>query len=88
MQYKNTCEAAVAGVKTIAESCIKSGTVKQLIYTASVVASSALKDDGSGYKDTIDESCWTPLNVSYRCATDFLTVCSRSILILTQIALL
>lgn len=72
-QYKSTCEAAVAGVKGIVESCIKSGTVKQLIYTASVVASSALKDDGSGYKNTIDESCWTPLNVPYRCATDLLT---------------
>ncbi|KAL3536727.1 hypothetical protein ACH5RR_000093 [Cinchona calisaya] len=71
-QYKNTSEAAVAGVKSIADSCIKSGTVKRLIYTASVTASSALKDDGNGYKDFMDETCWTPLNVSFRYATDFL----------------
>lgn len=73
-QYKNTSEAAVAGVKGIADSCIKSGTVKRLVYTASVVASSTLTDDGTGYKDTIDETCWTPLNVSYQYTTDSLTV--------------
>lgn len=73
-QYKNTSEAAVAGVKSIAESCIRSGTVKQLIYTASVVAASPLKEDGSGYKDSMDETCWTPLNLSLAYSNDFLTV--------------
>lgn len=73
-QYKNTSEAAVAGVKSIAESCIRSGTVKQLIYTASVVAASPLKEDGSGYKDSMDETCWTPLNLSFAYSNDFLTV--------------
>lgn len=56
-------EAAIAGVKSIATSCIKSGTVRRLIYTASVVASSPLKDDGTGFKDFIDETCWTPLHL-------------------------
>ncbi|KAL8062851.1 hypothetical protein ABFX02_02G174000 [Erythranthe guttata] len=64
-QYKNTSEAAVAGAKIIMESCTKSNTVKKVIYTASVVASSPLKEDGSGYKDFVDETCWTPLNLSY-----------------------
>lgn len=40
MQYKNTSEAAVAGTKSIVESCIRAKTVKKLIYTASVVAAS------------------------------------------------
>ncbi|KAI5647149.1 hypothetical protein M9H77_33154 [Catharanthus roseus] len=72
-QYKNTSEAAVAAVKSIAESCIKSGTVKRLIYTASIVAASPLKHDGNGeYKDFMDETCWTPLNHSFAYPKDFL----------------
>jgi len=38
--------------------------VKRLIYTASVVSASPLKEDGSNFKDVIDETCWTPLNDS------------------------
>jgi hypothetical protein len=60
-QFKSIEEAAVAGVKSIAETCIKSKTARRLIYTGTVVAASPLKDDGSGYKDFIDETCWTPL---------------------------
>ncbi|BFG22126.1 hypothetical protein CerSpe_084000 [Prunus speciosa] len=67
-QYKNTTEAAIAGVKSIAESCLKSGTVKRLIYTASVVAASPLKEDGSGFGDFMDETCWTPLHLSFACS--------------------
>ncbi|XP_007051599.2 PREDICTED: dihydroflavonol-4-reductase isoform X2 [Theobroma cacao] len=63
-QFKDTSEAAVAGVKSIVESCIRSGSVKRLIYTASVVAASALKEDGEGFKDQLDESCWTPKDVA------------------------
>ncbi|XP_015968388.1 putative anthocyanidin reductase [Arachis duranensis] len=63
-QYKNTVEAALAGSKTIFMSCLRSGTVKRLIYTASVVSSSPLKEDGTAFKDFIDETCWTPLNDS------------------------
>jgi len=60
-QFKSIEEAAIAGVKSIAETCIKSRTVRRLIYTGTVVASSPLKDDGTEYKDFIDETCWTPL---------------------------
>lgn len=74
LQYNNTVEAAVNGVKKIIDACVHSGTVKRLIYTASVVAASPLKDDESGYKIAIDESCWTSphLNVAY--ANDLLEV--------------
>ncbi|KAF8379668.1 hypothetical protein HHK36_029112 [Tetracentron sinense] len=71
-QYKDTCEAAVAGVKSILSCCKRAGTVKRLIYTASVVAASPLKEDGSGFKDSIDESCWTPLNLSFAYANPHL----------------
>ncbi|KAH1071839.1 hypothetical protein GLYMA_03G256600v4 [Glycine max] len=63
-QYKDTSEAAVAGTKSIFLSCVRAGTVKRLIYTASVVSASPLKEDGSGFKDAMDENCWTPLNDS------------------------
>ncbi|OVA06402.1 3-beta hydroxysteroid dehydrogenase/isomerase [Macleaya cordata] len=69
-QYKNTTEAAIAGVRSIVESCIRSGTVKRLIYTATVVAASPLKEDGSGFKDVMDESCWTPLNLHFSYSND------------------
>ncbi|KAL2345892.1 hypothetical protein Fmac_007177 [Flemingia macrophylla] len=65
-QYKDTTEAAVAGSKSIAECCLKAGTVKRLIYTATVVSASPLKENGSGFKDAMDETCWTPLNESFR----------------------
>ncbi|MBA0757928.1 hypothetical protein Gotri_020971 [Gossypium trilobum] len=70
-QFKNTSEAAVSAIKSIAECCIKSGSVKRLIYTASVCAASPLKDDGSGYKESIDETCWTPLNLSLASSNGF-----------------
>ncbi|RDX77048.1 Anthocyanidin reductase ((2S)-flavan-3-ol-forming) [Mucuna pruriens] len=63
-QYKDITEAAVAGSKSIALSCVRAGTVKRLIYTSSVVAASPLKEDGTAFKDAIDETCWTPLNDS------------------------
>ncbi|RZB81110.1 Dihydroflavonol 4-reductase [Glycine soja] len=41
-QYKNTSEATVAASKSIALSCVRAGTVKRLIYIASVVSASSL----------------------------------------------
>ncbi|KAJ8900456.1 hypothetical protein K2173_025233 [Erythroxylum novogranatense] len=72
-QFKNTSEAAIAGVKSIAESCLRSGTVKKLIYTASVMAASPMKEDGTGFKDSMDESCWTPFHLSFPSASASLT---------------
>ncbi|KAL9245407.1 hypothetical protein vseg_019067 [Gypsophila vaccaria] len=61
--FKDITEAAVAGVKSIALSCIRSGTVKRLIYTASIVAASPLNNDGTGYADFMDENCWTSFDI-------------------------
>ncbi|OIW20507.1 hypothetical protein TanjilG_14005 [Lupinus angustifolius] len=72
-QFKSTSEAAVAAVKSIASYCIESGTVKRLIYTASLLAYSPYKDDGTGFKDYIDETCWTSLNLLNRTIDDDLT---------------
>lgn len=68
----------MAGVKSIVGCCIRTGTVKKLIYTASVVAASPLKEEEDGrtsFKESMDESCWTPLNLSYSFTNDMLMVC-------------
>ncbi|TYH43152.1 hypothetical protein ES332_D11G108800v1, partial [Gossypium tomentosum] len=61
-QFKDTTEAAVAGVESIVECCITSGTVKRLIYTASV----------------LDESCWTSHGVAFAYSTDHLMAYASS----------
>ncbi|EXB62211.1 hypothetical protein L484_017599 [Morus notabilis] len=71
-QFENTTEATIAAAKSIAMSCVRSGTVKRLIYTGTVVAASPLKDDGSVFKEFMDETCWTPLNLSIPYSNDFL----------------
>ncbi|XP_031260367.1 putative anthocyanidin reductase [Pistacia vera] len=64
-QFKNMTEATIAAAKSIAKSCIRSGTVKRLIYTSSMISASPLTHDGTSFKDCIDETCWTPLNLSF-----------------------
>ncbi|KAL4024414.1 hypothetical protein IC575_012764 [Cucumis melo] len=64
-QFGSTTEASVTATKMIAKFCVESGTVRRLIYTASIVSMSPMKDDhGRGLKELFDESCWTPLNLS------------------------
>ncbi|WJX85693.1 hypothetical protein P8452_68107 [Trifolium repens] len=63
-QFKEITKASLAGSKSIAMFCKRAGTVKRLIYTGSVVSASPIKDDGTGFKDVMDETCWTPLNDS------------------------
>ncbi|XP_019419141.1 PREDICTED: anthocyanidin reductase ((2S)-flavan-3-ol-forming)-like [Lupinus angustifolius] len=72
-QYKDSTEASLAGIKSIIMACVRAGTVKRLIYTASVVSASPLKDDQSGFNDFMDETCWTPLNdsLAYLSLDDF-----------------
>ncbi|CAN1778626.1 Dihydroflavonol 4-reductase [Linum perenne] len=74
--YKDRIEAMAEGSKRIAESCIKSGTVKRLIYTASVMAASPFFRDGNcyGYGPTVDESRWTPLDVPFQYSDPFTLV--------------
>ncbi|KAK3127618.1 hypothetical protein QOZ80_7AG0575850 [Eleusine coracana subsp. coracana] len=64
-KYKDTTEATVDAVRIILGQCERSGTVRRVIHTASVTAASPLREDGTGFGDAMDESCWTPLNISY-----------------------
>ncbi|XVF22405.1 hypothetical protein REPUB_Repub12eG0169600 [Reevesia pubescens] len=80
-QFKDTSEAAVAGVKSILESCIRSGTVKRLIYTSSVTTASPLKENGKDFKDRMDESCWTRQDIAFPYSNDVLVgySCSKTL---------
>jgi len=55
----------VDAARIILRQCERSGTVRRVIHTASVTAASPLREGGGGYKDFINESCWTPLDLSY-----------------------
>jgi hypothetical protein len=63
--------------------CKRAGTVKRLIYTGSVVSASPMKDDGTGFNDIMDETCWTPLNdsLAYLYHDAYLKVSSKLIFV-------
>nr|CAB3458530.1 unnamed protein product [Digitaria exilis] len=64
-KYKDASEAIVDATRTILQQCELSKTVRRVIHTGSILAAAPLKEDGDGYKDFVDESCWTPHNLSY-----------------------
>uniref|UniRef100_A0A0E0LE40 NAD-dependent epimerase/dehydratase domain-containing protein n=1 Tax=Oryza punctata TaxID=4537 RepID=A0A0E0LE40_ORYPU len=64
-KYKNTAEAALDAARVILRQCEESNTVKRVIYRSSMAATAPLKEDSTGFKYSIDESCWTPLAVDY-----------------------
>nr|CAB3471015.1 unnamed protein product [Digitaria exilis] len=64
-QYKSTAEAARDAARVILRECAASGTVKRVIHTGSMSTCSPLKQDSTGFKDAVDESCWTSLDVDY-----------------------
>ncbi|XP_073128539.1 NADPH HC-toxin reductase 1-like [Henckelia pumila] len=71
--YKNRIDATVDSAKRIASLCVGSGTVRRLIYTASVTAASPLKDvEGAYYKEYMDENCWTPTHFSIPYTSDYI----------------
>ena len=64
-QYKSTAEAALDAARVILQQCAGSRTVKRVIHTGTMGTCSPLREDSAGFKDAIDESCWTPLDVDY-----------------------
>jgi nucleoside-diphosphate-sugar epimerase len=64
-QYKSTAEAAQDAARVILRQCADAGTVRRVIHTGSMAACSPLREDPAGFKDAVDESCWTPLDVDY-----------------------
>ncbi|EMS57379.1 Dihydroflavonol-4-reductase [Triticum urartu] len=77
--YKDTTEAVVDATRTILQQCERSKTVRRVIHTGSVFTASPLRENGDGYKESVNESCWTPLGLSYSHSNDgFLDVHSAS----------
>ncbi|KAM0850945.1 hypothetical protein ACQ4PT_052746 [Festuca glaucescens] len=64
-KYKNITEAIVDAHRIILEQCERAGTVRRVIHTASCLAASPLKEDGTGYCAFVNESLWSPLNLTY-----------------------
>jgi hypothetical protein len=89
-QYKNTADAAVDAVREILRQCAESKTVKRVIHTASISTASPLIDvpgagvGAAGYRDFIDESCWTPLDVDYPLRSAHFDVISPPLFFLLQ----
>ncbi|PKI35432.1 hypothetical protein CRG98_044175 [Punica granatum] len=78
-QLENLTNVVVEASRSIADSCIRSGSVKRLIYTGSVLAMSPLNEDGTGYRSSIlDESTWTPLDAPITCSVDSVLAYTRS----------
>lgn len=71
-KYKDVTEASLDGIHTILKFCQQSGTVRRVVYTGSVVAASPMKEEFTGYKDFIDESQWTPIDLPYPHCNDHL----------------
>ncbi|XP_052162106.1 putative anthocyanidin reductase [Oryza glaberrima] len=73
-KYKNTAEATTDAMRIILNQCERSRTVRRVIHTGSVTAASPLREDGSGggYKDFINESCWSPPNLTCDFTNDYL----------------
>ncbi|KAI4964313.1 hypothetical protein ZWY2020_006694 [Hordeum vulgare] len=69
-KYRDTTEAIVDATRTILQQCERAKTVMRVIHTGSVVAASPLRADGNGYKESVDESCRTPLGLSYGHSND------------------
>ncbi|WVZ79169.1 hypothetical protein U9M48_026780 [Paspalum notatum var. saurae] len=64
-KYKSTAEATLDAARVILRQCADSKTVKRVIHTGTISTCSPLKEDSTGFKDAVDESCWTPLDVDY-----------------------
>jgi bifunctional dihydroflavonol 4-reductase/flavanone 4-reductase len=62
---KTVVEAEVKGTLDILRACSKAKSVRRVIYTSSINAASPLIDKGE-FRDCVDESCWTPVDLIRR----------------------
>lgn len=61
----NVIDAEVNGTLDILRTCSQAKSVRRVIYTSSITAASPLNDDGE-FRDCLDESCWTPIDIMRR----------------------
>ncbi|GKV45763.1 hypothetical protein SLEP1_g52812 [Rubroshorea leprosula] len=57
----NIIEPAIKGTENLLKSCLKSKTVKRVVFTSSISTITA-KDNTGKYRPVVDESCQTPVD--------------------------
>ncbi|KAJ3708447.1 hypothetical protein LUZ61_012152 [Rhynchospora tenuis] len=62
---RNILEPAVRGTRNLLQSCVRSGTVKRVVFTSSISTITA-KDETGDWKPVVDESCVTPANLVWK----------------------
>ncbi|XP_057864109.1 putative anthocyanidin reductase [Cryptomeria japonica] len=53
---------AVNGVHNLMKACVRAESVKRVIFTSSIAASSPMNDKGEFTEICLDETCWSPIN--------------------------
>ncbi|KAI5007792.1 hypothetical protein ZWY2020_008840 [Hordeum vulgare] len=71
-KYKDTTEAIEDAMRAILQQCERSKTVRRVISTGSVITASPLREDGEGYIEFVNESCWTPLGLPFDHSNEFM----------------
>lgn len=54
-------DPAIKGILNVLKSCLKSKSVKKVVYTSSISTLTAKDTDGN-WKEVVDESCQTPID--------------------------
>uniref|UniRef100_M8BRQ3 NAD-dependent epimerase/dehydratase domain-containing protein n=1 Tax=Aegilops tauschii TaxID=37682 RepID=M8BRQ3_AEGTA len=70
--YKDTTDAIEDATRAILQQCERSKSVRRVISTGSVITASPLREDGKGYKEFANESCWTPLGLPIDHSNEFM----------------
>jgi nucleoside-diphosphate-sugar epimerase len=62
---RNILEPAVQGIRNLLQSCVRSGTVKRVVFTSSISTLTA-KDEKGHWKQLVDESSINSANLIWK----------------------
>lgn len=62
---RNILEPAVRGTRNLLQSCVRSGTIKRVVFTSSISTITA-KDEKGDWKPLVDESSVTPTDLIWK----------------------
>ncbi|KAL3736284.1 hypothetical protein ACJRO7_025271 [Eucalyptus globulus] len=66
--HSNIIDPAVRGTVNLLKSCLKSKSVRRVVFTSSVSTITA-KDSAGNWRDVVDESCHTPIDHVWKTKT-------------------
>ncbi|KAI3410622.1 Epimerase domain-containing protein [Psidium guajava] len=64
----NIIDPAVRGILNLLKSCLKSKSVRRVVFTSSISTITA-KDSAGNWRDVVDESCQTPIDRAWKTKT-------------------